>query len=438
MSGLFELQQERDLWLLQPAFSPLGKTSWDITRARWSCSLRFTDFVELTCPLFRKDKLDTFMGIFDPVLTGTGTDWWFMDSLGRDIEGKVAIIDSITCINPSDRTKGGVRECRPAAVGAQRTAAWDMVRAKYGVDRRPQREFGRISKRAPARWLSPIAHWPVDFYARALKLRVGDKTSDRKAVASANYGPNDSIEASIELVEASEHTSELGQWQTAQRPADPRLRAYVHGYFASSSHLRMPVQERHVASIEVPLLLNFGAPHRRLDALGSGEWTARDGVWVVGLHNRHQLTQAAGERHFMVVRFTPIGAHLFLGLPMHLIANEALDLALIDPALARALVSRVGVARSWPERFAAMESLIAERVADAEIPGSVDFAWRRLVATDGRIALGALAAEVDCSHRALIARFRTCVGFPPKTIARLLRFNRAVRSLDRLSGLRRR
>jgi AraC-like DNA-binding protein len=28
------------------------------------------------------------------------------------------------------------------------------------------------------------------------------------------------------------------------------------------------------------------------------------------------------------------------------------------------------------------------------------------------------------------------VGFPPKTIARLLRFNRAVRSLDRLSGTR--
>ena len=28
------------------------------------------------------------------------------------------------------------------------------------------------------------------------------------------------------------------------------------------------------------------------------------------------------------------------------------------------------------------------------------------------------------------------MGFPPKTIARLLRFNRAVRSLDRLSGTR--
>jgi AraC-like DNA-binding protein len=218
--------------------------------------------------------------------------------------------------------------------------------------------------------------------------------------------------------------------------ADPRLRDYVHGYFASASNLRVPVLERHVASTEVPLLLNFGEAHRRFDAVGSGAWTTHDDVWVVGLHNRHQLTQAIGERHFMVVRFTPMGAHLFLGLPMHLIANQALDLALIDPALARVLVSRIGVAGSWADRFAAMETLIATRVADAEISGCIGSAWRRLVATDGRISLASLASEMDCSHRTLIARFRTCVGFPPKTIARLLRFDRTVRSLNRLSRLR--
>ena len=107
-----------------------------------------------------------FMNIFDPILTGTGTDWWFMESLEPQIEGKVAIIDAITCINPLARTKGGVRECDRLASETERTAAWHKVRAKYGVDRCPQREFGRISKRFPARWLSPIAHWPIDLYAK--------------------------------------------------------------------------------------------------------------------------------------------------------------------------------------------------------------------------------------------------------------------------------
>ena len=201
------------------------------------------------------------------------------------------------------------------------------------------------------------------------------------------------------MAKTGEHRSELGQWRTTQRLADPRLRAYVHGYFASSSSLHVAVRERHVPSPEVPLLLNFGAPHRRLDVEGRRGSTAHDGVWVVGLHDRHQLTKAAGEREFMVVRFTPLGAHLFLGLPMHLIANEAVDLALINPALARGLVSRIAAAGSWVERFAAMEALIAERLTDAEIPASIGFAWHRLVAADGRIAIGSLASDAGCSHR---------------------------------------
>src|SRR5262249_22535471 len=85
------------------------------------------------------------------------------------------------------------------------------------------------------------------------------------------------------------------------------------------------------------------------------------------------------------------------------------------------------------DRFDAMEVLIAQRVAGARLPASIGVAWRALVATDGRIALGSLAAGLNCSHRTLIARFRATVGFPPKTIARLLRFNRPVHSIDRFS-----
>src|SRR5690348_16590525 len=115
-----------------------------------------------------------------------------------------------------------------------------------------------------------------------------------------------------------EHDSVLGRWRAERRSADPRLHPYVHGYFASSSILPRVVHERHLPSTEVPLVLNFGAPH--LQGNGAG-WTRRDDAWVVGLHEGPRWSAAAGERHFMVVRFTPIGAHLFLKTPMNLIAN---------------------------------------------------------------------------------------------------------------------
>src|SRR2546430_16287123 len=69
----------------------------------------------------------------------------------------------------------------------------------------------------------------------------------------------------------------------------------------------------------------------------------------------------------------------------------------------------------------------------ARISESVGATWHKLVATNGRMSLGSLVSELDCSHRTLVERFRTCVGFPPKTIARLLRFNRTMGLLDRLS-----
>ena len=40
INRLFALRSKLDLWLCQPAFNPLGQTSWPITHAQWGCLLR--------------------------------------------------------------------------------------------------------------------------------------------------------------------------------------------------------------------------------------------------------------------------------------------------------------------------------------------------------------------------------------------------------------
>lgn len=235
-------------------------------------------------------------------------------------------------------------------------------------------------------------------------------------------------------MQASGHNSDLGRWDVAFRDADPRLAPYVSGFFASSGYLPKPVRERHLPSPEVPLLINFATPHSRGDS--GGGWTRFDGSWIVGLHDTHQLSEASGAREFLIARFTPLGAHLFLGVPMDAIANRAVALSDLDKGLAQTIAARVGRARGWSARFAAMEALIGARVADADVPDATSLAWRALVAADGRITLGALAAKMDCSHRTMIAQFRAHVGLTPKTAARLLRFDRAVRALNAASRRR--
>jgi AraC-like DNA-binding protein len=230
-----------------------------------------------------------------------------------------------------------------------------------------------------------------------------------------------------------EHRSELGRWRVAHRRAHPELRTFVRGYLTSSSHLPAPVRERQLPSTEIPLIINFGAPHRRLDPSEPKRWTAQDGAWIVGLQNRHQLSEAAGTRHFMVVGFTPLGAHLFFRMPMQMIAGQAVQLSALNAQLEDLIMNRIAGARTWPDRFDAMERLIAERVTQVRLPESVVLAWRQLEAADGRIGVSRLASECGCSHRTLIAQFRTCTGVTPKTMARLLRFNRAMRLLNACS-----
>jgi AraC-like DNA-binding protein len=227
-----------------------------------------------------------------------------------------------------------------------------------------------------------------------------------------------------------EHDSELGRWRMAHRKARPELRAFVKGYMTSSSALPSPVRERHLPSTEVPLLINFGQAHRH--ATAAGKWVSRDGAWIVGLQECSQLTEAAGERDFMIVRFTPLGAHLFLRTPMHLIAGQTLDVSTVDRALATAVIDSVGAARCWTARFSRIEALIAERVLPEAQPNGLSHVWRRLEASGGRISPAHLAREIDCSHRTLISHFRKCIGQTPKATARLFRFNRVLASLNEL------
>ncbi len=131
---LFQLQEKLDLWVLQPAFSPLGRISLPITRVQRTCRYRYTSFVEMTCPLFRRDKLEDFMKVYDPILLGYGCDWWFLDALGDEIAGKVAVIDEITCVNPWVITKGKHgREMDRLQSLENRKATWREVRKQYGI-----------------------------------------------------------------------------------------------------------------------------------------------------------------------------------------------------------------------------------------------------------------------------------------------------------------
>lgn len=163
ISDLFRFRARHDFWIVHAAFSPLGKISHAITALNPAMRYRVTNFVEVTAPLFRADKLFEFMCRYDPRLVGFGVDWLFLHELRPNLEGRVAICDEIICLNPHDRTKaGGRREIDKLQKAADRQSTWERVRAERGVtiDASPQVVFSAVPKALPAKLVS-FMKWRV-------------------------------------------------------------------------------------------------------------------------------------------------------------------------------------------------------------------------------------------------------------------------------------
>jgi AraC-like DNA-binding protein len=202
------------------------------------------------------------------------------------------------------------------------------------------------------------------------------------------------------------------------RAAPPPLRGYVRHYTGYDEWSARPLSRREVPSGDVTLILSpdseLRVPERHVS-------------FVAALHERPALVEHPGRQHGLEVKLTPLGAHALFGLPMHELANRVIEL---DDLGAGELVDGVWGAGGWDGRFAALDAALARRLETAAPPSTeLAWAWGRLRASGGRVPIGELASELGWSHRRLIRGFRERIGLPPKTIGRMLRFERVARLL---------
>jgi len=237
-------------------------------------------------------------------------------------------------------------------------------------------------------------------------------------------------------IQVERHASLLGRWEIAFRPPPPELRAVVQHYVGWFEQTPRPFRRRELPIGAVPVIVSFGDPFLLTDA-DSGR-SDRRVSFVAGMHDRWSVVEHAGRSHGVEIYFTPLGARRVLGLPLRELTNLEVELEdVLGVTFTRELVERLATAPGWAERFALLDATIAVKLAEAPVPTPlVGWAWRRLRESDGRLAIGALAAEIGCSRRHLVAQFHEQLGLPPKTLARVLRFNRAVELLQRDDGSR--
>jgi hypothetical protein len=148
LTALFHILISRDLWILQPAFSRFGKISHKITRRKPFSNLRYTNFIEVGCPIFRTDKLLDFLSVYRPELSLCfGLDWWFSYHFGIDVQDRYAISDKYYCINPRDILKmGGSREIDKLCSEQERNFMWERIKRETGIKQFEKKDYREIEK----------------------------------------------------------------------------------------------------------------------------------------------------------------------------------------------------------------------------------------------------------------------------------------------------
>ena len=224
------------------------------------------------------------------------------------------------------------------------------------------------------------------------------------------------------------HASEFGRWTLFRRQPRRALAPYVHeiqGYFEEGG---ATIVRREVPSGAVPMILVFGPGFTLWDRADEA-WRLLNRSFIAGLHQQFSLVGSAGRALCMQVDFTPWGARRFLRIDMSELADKVVNLEAAIGSFAGRLEDRLAEIDSWEARFDLIESAILHRIGETDDEPLVLQAWSRLARSHGAVAIEHLARDLECSRKHLAMLFRRHVGLPPKTMARIFRFEQAMQRL---------
>ncbi|MBU8856070.1 MULTISPECIES: helix-turn-helix domain-containing protein [unclassified Micromonospora] len=211
---------------------------------------------------------------------------------------------------------------------------------------------------------------------------------------------------------------------------DPRLRQWVDRYLGYREEVPVPLVRREAAGAFVVLILGWGDPLDVTD-LRDPARGAYANAFLAGPFDSWCATRTTGTGTGVQVLLTAPAARRLLGLPLAELANRAVPVDAVASWLVR-LRDELSGEPGWPERFARIDAALATRLAaTAPVDPPLLAAWRRLDGSGEGVGVATLAQELGWSRRHLSVRFRREFGLPPKTVARLLRFERAYASLGR-------
>ncbi len=197
--------------------------------------------------------------------------------------------------------------------------------------------------------------------------------------------------------------------------------------------------------VGAPDTVHHGMPSRTLTLvlafdnpleIGPLQSARRGSFWTTaaGLSSSPVGIGNGGRQVGVQIAIHPTASRTLFGVPASALAGEIVGLEDLVGDEGQRLYDEVAAAGSWPCRRQVLEGQLA-RLQDRQVrqdragrvSPSLHWAWQELSRRDGRVTVQWLADAVGWSRRHFTERFRAEFGQSPKTVARIMRFERSRR-----------
>lgn len=235
------------------------------------------------------------------------------------------------------------------------------------------------------------------------------------------------------------HDDGVDRWQMIEAAPSGKLAGRIGHYTDYWEQTASFAARRELASTSGVLIYALGAPLEITGADGRAVTLAAGEAFAGGIADSTSLSRGLGPQ---------AGVHVFLpltslaavcGVPLAALANIVVPFADLVGAEARDLGGRLCEADDSGARFDLLDRFLERRLAVGERDRGAAWAMHRLAQARGPVT-SALAAEIGCSRKHFVRRFRDATGFSPDRFRRLARFERFTGAImqspgDSLAGL---
>lgn len=210
--------------------------------------------------------------------------------------------------------------------------------------------------------------------------------------------------------------------------AHPALRSVVRSFgerrtSLGSTVLSWPLAARPHQIIDIYL----GDPFRL--SIDEGPLQVAPQAVVVGPQGSRRIQlHLSGEIHVFNILLQPSGLNRLIGIDMRSLINEGIAANDVLGDAAVRLTSAIQSARDFPTRVTAAERWFAQMLEGSAPEGGIDHVSRLLLAARGRARIDALIERSGLSARQFQRRFASQIGLSPKTYARTIRFDAALKA----------